>query len=118
MKLAFAFALLAVTGSCHYGITDIPSVPDRPTYHADVYPLLSDHCLLCHGALPNRGAPDSFRLDVHGDVGTISGAQTMAFAIAGDAASGRMPPAAANGDGVGPKGIAMLQRWADQGALP
>jgi hypothetical protein len=118
MKLAFAFALLVVTGSCHYGITDIPSVPDHPTYRADVYPVLSDHCLLCHGAAPNRGAPAYFRLDVYDDVGTTLGAQSMAAAIAGDVASGRMPPASPGGDGVGPNGIAMLQKWVDQGALP
>ena len=31
---------------------------------------------------------------------------------------GEMPPAAKDGDGVGPNGLELLQRWVDQGAPP
>jgi hypothetical protein len=107
---------VALTASCHYGIADIPSVPDNPTYNRDIYPLYNDHCLLCHGSPPDRGAPGYFRLDVYDDIGGVAGAQSMAASSLGDIKSGRMPPAAKNGDGVGPHGLEMLQKWVDDGA--
>ena len=70
----------ALLGSCHYGVGDIPSVPDDPTYGRDVRPLLGDHCFVCHGSSPSRGAPSYFRLDVYDDSGSTLGAKTMAGA--------------------------------------
>jgi len=66
-------AVLALAGSCHYGVADIASVPDYPTYAKDVRPLLYDHCLLCHGSSPIRGAPSYFRLDVYDDTDGVFG---------------------------------------------
>ena len=113
----FAVAVaVALAASCHYGIADLPSVPDHPTYNRDVYPLYHDHCLLCHGSPPDRGAPSYFRLDVYDDTPGAAGAKSMAASALGDVKNGRMPPAAKDGDGVGPNGLEMLQRWVDQGA--
>lgn len=108
----------AILGSCSYGVGDIPIVPDNPTYGRDVRPLLGDHCLVCHGSSPSRGARSYFRLDVYDDADGTVGAKTMAGAILADVRSGKMPPAAKHGDGVGPNGIELLQRWVDQGAPP
>lgn len=99
----------ALSGSCKYGVADINGVPPDPTYNKDIYPLLRDHCILCHGAKPSRGAPDTFRLDVYED--TRDRISTILFTVDNDT----MPPAAKDGDGVGPNGKAMLQRWADNG---
>jgi hypothetical protein len=108
--------LAALAGSCHYGVTDISAVPDNPTYDHDVYPLFNDHCLLCHGSPPNRGAPSYFRLDVYDDTADAAGANSMAASCAGDVNINKMPPAAKGGDGVGPNGRQMLQKWLDNGA--
>jgi mono/diheme cytochrome c family protein len=113
--LRFArIALLCLTGlatACNYGIRDIASVPDNPTFNRDIYPLYADHCLVCHSSPPDRGAPSYFRLDTYDDTTAAAGAKSMAAAALGDVQSGRMPPAAREGDGVGPNGLLMLQRW-------
>lgn len=111
-------AVLALAGSCHYGVADIASVPDYPTYAKDVRPLLYDHCLLCHGSSPIRGAPSYFRLDVYDDTDDVFGAKTMAFTVLSSVKNVRMPPAAKDGDGIGPNGLALLERWIDQGTPP
>jgi hypothetical protein len=107
-------ALLFLTGSaaaCNYGIRDVSSVPDNPTFNRDIYPLYADHCLVCHGSPPDRGAPGYFRLDSYDDTTDAAGAYTMAGRALDDVEAGRMPPAAREGDGVGPNGLLMLQRW-------
>ena len=85
--------------------------------------MTSGHCSVttasvCHGSSPSRGAPSYFRLDVYDDSGSTLGAKTMAGAILSVVKSGKMPPAAKDGDGVGPNGLELLQRWVDQGAPP
>jgi hypothetical protein len=107
--------VLTVAASCHYSSPDLVYLPDNPTYEHDVHPLFSDHCLLCHSHPANRGAPNSFRLDVYDDTDGIPGANTYAEIALDDIKSKRMPPAARDGEGVGPKGIEMLQRWIDNG---
>jgi hypothetical protein len=118
--------VLATAASCHYASPDLTYVPDNPTYQRDVYPLMSDHCLLCHSSPPNRGAPESFRLDVYEDTGDVLGAQSYFAPLDGsndssksipvnDIVSKRMPPEAKNGEGVGPNGIEMLRRWIANG---
>lgn len=102
--------------ACNYGIRDIAQVPDNPTFNRDIYPLFADHCLVCHGSPPDRGAPSYFRLDQYADSGGVAGAQSMAAAALGDVQSGRMPPAAQAGDGLGPNGVEMLARWVQNGA--
>jgi mono/diheme cytochrome c family protein len=115
IKLLLGVAV-ALTTSCQYGVKDIARVPDQPTFTHDVYALFHDHCLVCHGAPPNRGAPGYFRLDVYDDSGGVLGAKTMAAPVLGNVRAGTMPPAARDGDGVGPNGLAMLQKWVDNGA--
>jgi hypothetical protein len=112
----FIFVMTMLTASCSYGIRDIGSVPDNPTFNGDVYPLYADHCLICHGSPPDRGAPSYFRLDVYGDSDAVAGAQSMAAAAVADVQSGKMPPASRDGDGVGPNGLQLLQRWVQLGA--
>jgi hypothetical protein len=110
--------LVALTGSCntHYGVADISAVPDNPTFNLDVYPLYRDHCLVCHSSPPDRGAPNTFRLDVYDTNNGLLGAMDMAGSAYGDVKSNRMPPTAKEGDGVGPNGQAMLKKWYDNGA--
>jgi len=108
--------MVAFSGSCHYGVADISAVPDNPTYNRDVYPLYRDHCLLCHSSPPDRGAPSYFRLDAYDTGNGVLGAMDMASSCAGDVTSNKMPPGAKSGDGVGPNGLAMLQKWAANGA--
>lgn len=114
--LAVVITMGALAGSCHYGVADISGVPDSPTYNADVYPLYRDHCLVCHGSPPDRGAPSNFRLDVYDSTDTVLGAMDMAGSAAGDVKTNKMPPAAKVGDGVGPNGQAMLKKWVESGA--
>jgi hypothetical protein len=117
MRLILAVVLIgALCGSCSYGVADISGVPDNPTYNRDIYPLFRDHCLLCHSSPPNRGAPSRFRLDVYDSSNSVLGAMDEASSCAGDVKIGKMPPGAKTGDGLGPNGMAMLQKWADNGA--
>ena len=105
--------LAVLLSACSAGVQDIYSVPPNPTYDNDVRYFLADHCVLCHGSPPDRGAPHTFRLDVY-DVpnSTEPGAFVEAGSILADVMSGRMPP----GGGVGPKAKQMLNLWVSQGA--
>jgi hypothetical protein len=116
IKVSLLVVLVAAVlpGACNYGIRDVSSVPDHPTFNGNIYPLFADHCLLCHSSPPNRGAPDNFRLDVYDDQGNVAGAKTMSGWALKDVQSGRMPPAG-SGDGVGPNGLRMLERWVEIG---
>ncbi len=119
MRLFPAVVLMvALFGSCSYGVADISGVPDNPTYDRDIYPLFRDHCLLCHSSPPDRGAPSTFRLDIYDTDNTthVIGAMDEAPTAAFDVSINKMPPGAKSGDGVGPNGRAMLQKWADNGA--
>jgi hypothetical protein len=86
-----AFAAIGLAG-CGFSVPDVASVPDHPTFETDVLPVMNDHCNLCHSGNPNRGAPRSFRLDVYEDVGGT------------------------RGDGVGPNGTAIVEKWVADGA--
>jgi len=117
MKFFLAgLVMVTLVGSCHYGVADISTVPDNPTYDKDIYPLFRDHCLLCHSSPPDRNAPSYFRLDVYDSTSTVSGAKDMAGSSAYDVKIDKMPLGAKSGDGVGPNGYQMLQKWADNGA--
>jgi hypothetical protein len=115
MRLQRLLLVLTTVASCHYSSPDLVYVPDNPTYERDVHPLFSDHCLVCHGYPPNRGAPSNFRLDVYDDTDGVLGANSYAEVALGDIVSKRMPPPAKDGEGVGPNGLLMLQRWIDNG---
>ncbi len=102
---------------CTYAVSDIPPPPEHPTYGASVRAFLGDHCLVCHGSPPDRGAPSYFRLDVYADEGGILGAGSMAQVVLGDVVHGTphtMPP----GDGVGPNGKQLISNWVADGAPP
>jgi hypothetical protein len=118
MKTSVLFFLVVTTiASCHYASPDPAYVPDHPGYDEDIHPLLSDHCLVCHGHPSNRGAPGYFRLDVYDDTDDVAGALRM-FRDRGamkTIETGQMPPAAKDGEGVGPKGVLILQRWIADG---
>jgi hypothetical protein len=109
------FLVVTAVASCHYASPDPVWVPDHPGYEEDVYPLFSDHCLLCHGHPSNRGAPDTFRLDVYDDTDGIAGALSYGRMALFDIQAKKMPPAAKDGEGVGPNGILVLQRWIADG---
>jgi hypothetical protein len=106
---------MSTIASCHYAASDLVYVPDHPGYEEDVRPLFSDHCVVCHGHPSARGAPNTFRLDVYDATDGIPGALVYGGSALADIKSQRMPPAAKDGDGVGPNGLRMLQRWVDDG---
>ena len=104
-------------GGCAFGVGDLASVPDAPTYTRDIAPILADHCLLCHSAPASRGAPDYFRLDTYADTDSQEGARTMKDAMVDQVdQQKRMPPAAEWGDGLPPKAKATLLKWVANGA--
>jgi len=111
-------SLVILLGSCHLGVSDIPSVPDNPTFETDVKPLLAQHCLMCHGSPPDRGAPGGFRLDVYNDVGRVKGAKSKAKDFIGQVNDDSMPPSGLWGDGVGTNGKALLKKWLANGTPP
>jgi len=137
-----ACGLAVVVGACDFAVDDIREVPENPTFHRDILPLYEDHCLLCHGDPPRRGAPANFRLDVYEitDTGTHAdgygerrqahaghdhpegkgpfGAKDMALHCLQVVEEGLMPPAAKWGDGLGPNARKMLRRWVEQGSPP
>ena len=117
--VAIAACALAIP-ACSLGKPDIATVPAHPTYATDVHSLLADHCLLCHNYPATRGAPTSFRLDVYDPpAGTSTpAAHQEASRFIQSIDSGKMPPSAAWGDGVGPNGKAMLHNWASDGYPP
>jgi len=116
MRISILFFLLVTTSaSCHYASPDLVYVPDHPGYEEDVHPLFSDHCLVCHGYPSNRGAPNKFRLDVYDDTDGILGALNYGRSAMSDIETKVMPPAAKDGEGVGPNGLLMLQHWVNDG---
>lgn len=137
-----ACGLALVGWGCAFGVDDIPEVPENPTFHRDILPLYQDHCLLCHGDPPSRGAPTYFRLDVyeipeaeahpdglgerrqhhaghaHPEGEGPFGAKAMSLHCLQVVEEGLMPPAAKWGDGLGPNARKMLRRWVEQGSPP
>lgn len=45
-----------------------PAAPDRPTWYADIQPLLRGNCVRCHDGEPLGGAPVGMRFDLYDDV--------------------------------------------------
>ena len=94
-------------------------VPEQPTFHRDVAPILNEHCVSCHR--PNAFAP--FALVSHDD------AQRRAKLIATVTRERRMPPwLPSASDGSVPvfrgarhlssRDLEVLDRWATTGGLP
>ena len=117
LRLVVMSAWALAIPACSLGKPDIATVPAHPTFELDVKPLLADHCLLCHSYPATRGAPTSFRLDVYDPpVGTSTpAAHQEASRFIQSIDSGKMPPSALWGDGVGPNGKALLQNWKTDG---
>lgn len=115
MRFPMFLVLVATVASCHYAAPDLVYVPDHPGYEEDVRPLFSDHCLVCHGHPADRGAPNTFRLDVYDDTDGIAGANSYGATAVIDVQTKRMPIAAKDGEGVGPNGLRMLQNWLTDG---
>jgi hypothetical protein len=89
-----------------------------PSFQVEVAPILAARCVRCHGDPPIGGAPTTFRLDGYPDLltpsGSIRGAGSEALAMASRAAAKTMPPRFPLDDDQ----IAILQRWADEAAVP
>jgi cytochrome c5 len=113
-RLATAGAGLALAlGACGgFAVPDSPSVPDKITWESPVKQIMDDHCNVCHGAAPNRGAPTDFRLDTWGAKDGRVGAGSMADQIAEVVNGGEMPEEAP----LGPNDTEILRKWADAGA--
>jgi hypothetical protein len=105
-------------GGCDFAKPDIATVPDNPTFATDIKPILDDHCNLCHGAKPNRGARSRFRLDSYEDKDGRRGAASMAQRVLDSVDRDEMPPAAAWGDGVGPNAKQAIRLWVEHGSPP
>jgi len=108
--------LTALLAGCGFSAPDVAIVPDHPTFSADVLPVMDDHCNLCHGAKPGRGAPSGFRFDLYDDVGAVAGAAALAEEILASVTDDEMPPSASWGDGLGPNAKELLRRWVADGA--
>lgn len=82
-------ALASATAAC------APAAAEIPTW-ADVAPILTAHCVRCHGAPAIGGAPPTFRLDRYDDTssasGKVLGASAMAEWIVSRTQDGSMPP--------------------------
>lgn len=98
-------------------------VPDKPTYFADVQPILRANCARCHGADPSDPKISKFRLDryVKDDVATFdafdyaqgSGPDAAPMVrVAVDHETPAMPPDYSLTD----RQRDILARWVDQGA--
>ena len=106
---------LALTLGCSsFAVPDSETVPDTPTWENSVQQVFANHCVVCHGEHPNRGAPDYFRLDVYESTGDRTGAADMAAAAYYQVAGGAMPPGI--GAQLGPNDTEILKRWMENGA--
>lgn len=106
---AIPFLILA---GC-FAVPDSAEVPDVPTWNNSVQEVLANHCVVCHGDPPNRGAPDYFRLDVYATTDAKAGAADMAATVYEEASGGDMPPGI--GAELGPNDLEILSRWLDNG---
>lgn len=110
---------------------DSVSVPAEPTWTNSVQGVLERHCVVCHGAHPTRGAPDTLRLDLYESTPVALGAADAAALIAQRVSDGSMPPGdyfnwrspkpgkrvpPGEGLGLGPNDTEILRRWAAAGA--
>ncbi len=115
VALAFC-ALLASAGS--YGA----DVPARPTFYADVLPILQENCQQCHRPSGSK----IYRGGVPMSLTTYEESRPWVKAIVKQTTSKEMPPWDAseefdgvfrNERGLTDSEIAILTRWADTGAL-
>src|SRR5262245_6829826 len=91
--------------------------PIRVDFTRDVQPILSAHCLRCHGPDKQKGdlrldQPQSARRNgsiLPGD----SRKSPLIHRVAGIGDAKRMPP---SGPGLTPRQVAVLRAWVDQGA--
>lgn len=107
----FALCLLTALAQAACG----PSVPANPSWEEDVKPILAANCVRCHRAEPQNGAPDTFRLDVCDDQGTVEGAATRIASALSRVQNDQRPMPPAPAARLSDRQIEVLQSWfADQ----
>ncbi len=123
MRTRFFVIAFAMTNSILLFADDLPPALDRQVEFAvDVQPILSKHCLSCHGSEKQEAG---LRLD-RSDLAMLGGDSGKAI-VAGDSAKSRlihyvaatdsekvMPP---EGQRLSPKEISVLRTWIDRGAV-
>ncbi|MEX2212588.1 MAG: PSD1 and planctomycete cytochrome C domain-containing protein [Phycisphaeraceae bacterium] len=106
-----------------FAVAAMSHAADSPVdFNRDIQPLLSEHCLKCHGPEKQKGG---LRFDIKdgavrkGDsgeaaivVGKAAGSSVMRRVTTKDADE-RMPP---KGEGLSAKEVDLLRRWIDRGA--
>ena len=122
--VAFVVAVGAATLAA--GCNLEPSVPGRPTYEADVKPILEARCIRCHGNPSLQAAPDRFDLfecpAVDGSAGPcmraakdVAGTMSVRIQLA-NSVFGHMPPSPAAP--LSPYQIDTITKWADEKPSP
>lgn len=112
-----AILLLLSLGGCGQEEPQLREVPENPTYHTDIAPLIQRRCVACHQA----GGLAPFSLDGYAEVSSM--AQRVAAAVV----ARRMPPMPAAQDDDCPQiedqrvmpdlEREAIKRWVEQGAV-
>jgi hypothetical protein len=108
MKRYLGIAALVATGCS-------ADIPEKPTYFADVQPILQANCSRCHGGRPFAPSIAGFRLDryVKNDEASFDAWDYRdAILVVAGGDNPIMPPDLPLSD----RQIEILQRWVDQGA--
>ncbi|MGQ0627088.1 MAG: PSD1 and planctomycete cytochrome C domain-containing protein [Phycisphaerales bacterium] len=112
-----------------------PGLAAPPTFDRDVRPIISNHCLKCHGPDPAtrqgrgpRGRADGLRLDTPDGLRSLND-RARAAVVAGDPAAShmllriesddhneRMPPPEVSPEGLSPADRATIRGWLEAGA--
>src|SRR5215471_6002236 len=126
MLRLFAILTLTLVAGCGGGTNDAGGrLPEKVRFNQHVQPILSDKCFACHGPDANKRQAD-LRLDVRDSA--LSDRKGVRAIIPGDVARSelvrrisssdpeyRMPPPRSNRS-LGPREIALLTKWVQQGA--
>jgi hypothetical protein len=103
-------------------------LPDKIEFNRDIRPILSDKCFQCHGPATQfatlrfdleDGAKHELRGSRHAIVAGDPANSTIITRVTATDSKTRMPRSqggAAAGDPLGPREIALLTRWIEQGA--
>ena len=110
MKLATLLLVSGLLNACgEYDVGDSRTVPERPTWDNSVRVIMEEHCVRCHGAKPDRGAPPGFRLDLYSASGRVAGAASVGEQSLASVQRGSMPPGL--GSQFGRNNTEILRRW-------
>lgn len=114
--VAVASLLSTACGSDSANSADAGSVPDEPTWFADIQPLIQTNCAGCHGAVPIADSVADFRLDryVKNDPNRFDSYdyRELIVAHAANRDAPVMPPTSELSDVA----KETLRRWVEQGA--